>query len=183
MRRRREGPHPPSAYIPRGGISYGQVVLTPVHGEGRPRVVTSVRPRGPAGRLALLVLALGLVLMHHFVAAHQHTPSSAQSSTTPGTLTAASADAASAARSVVPPAPLLHLHEPGGHPGPVDVLTHDCPALLDAAALLLALVLLAVVALAVRPGGTASGTSPPTGPRAPAPPTSQRLARLQVLRV
>ncbi|MDD7940136.1 hypothetical protein PHK61_17070 [Actinomycetospora lutea] len=180
------------------------------HGRSRRRADRAVSGRllgSRPGRVALLVLALGLVLMHHVVGAHQHAgPDVALDGATP--LTAIAADR------VVPPAAhhgtahaeahadgarehaasqalpgtsdagaaLLHRHTDGTGHDHAGSLLHLClVALLGAAALLLLLVLVALWPRPPSPRTGPAGVAPATATRAP--PASSRLAELQVLRL
>ncbi|GAA4862053.1 hypothetical protein GCM10023203_06970 [Actinomycetospora straminea] len=165
-------------------------------------------PASWCGRLAVLLVALGLVLMHHVVGAHQHATPDVDSSPPPAPSIADHAapsghehhhdvDATTHAGSVdqrgarpdVPngvSAPsstaLLHHHPGEGGHDHAGSLLHMClAALVGAAVFLLVLVL---VALWWRPPvpdvGTEGGASA-TAPRTP--PASSRLAELQVLRL
>jgi hypothetical protein len=159
------------------------------------------------GRLALLVAALGLVLMHHVVGAHQHT------TTDPGAIATAHpavAVAGSPAPSVehgagtdahsptvhdeigpdgapVPgtesasSAALLHDHpDEGGHDRGSSLL-HMCLAALLSAAALLVLVLVASLGRSGSRATVGGRDAVAIVPRAP--PTPTRLAQLQVLRL
>lgn len=162
-----------------------------------------------SGRLALLVIALGLVLMHHVVGAHQHaSPSPPQAgpaahsmagpTAAPPTahhdhdlapVPAAAFDSEQARGPDTPAgmlvrssAAVLH-HHPGGsghdHSGS---LLHMClVALLGAAILLLVLVLVASWWRPPRRSTAQTGHTASAEPRAP--PTSSRLAELQLLRL
>lgn len=161
-----------------------------------------------SGRLALLATALGLVLMHHVVGAHQHASPGvpqagpvAHSVADPGAAapiaqhdhdlapapkTAVSSEQArdhdtqTAAESS---AAVLHRHPDGsGHDHSWSLLHMCLAALLGAAILLLVLVLVAPWWRLPRCGGTARrGQAASAEPRAP--PTSSRLAELQLLRL
>ena len=155
-------------------------------------------------RVALLLTAIGLVLMHHVVGAHQHSPSDAISRETAAHSAHAEApsspmfanvgyaapgagadllahDARQAAQTANPTA-LLHLHpDPGGHDH-LGALLHMCLVALAAAAV----VLLALALVATRwrfdlVKGTTDLWS--RGPTAHPPPVPSRLAQLQVLRL
>jgi hypothetical protein len=160
------------------------------------------------GRLALLVAALGLVLMHHVVGAHQHStadtgaiaadhvPAAAGGTSVPSVEHGAavhghsptaheaiSPDAATVAPGLnsASSAALLHDHtDKGGHEHAGSLL-HMCLAALMGAAAFLVLVLVAVRCRfeGQAPGGGRVSTA--IVPRAP--PTPTRLAELQVLRL
>ena len=159
---------------------------------------------GWPSRVALLLTAIGLVLMHHVVGAHQHSPSDALSLeptahsahadglSTPmfanvGQATAAPGadlrahDARPAAQTANPTA-LLHLHpDPGGHDH-LGALLHMClVALAAAVVVLLALALVATGWQFDRVKGTTDLRW--SGPTAHPPPVPARLAQLQVLRL
>ena len=162
------------------------------------------------GRLALLAIALGLVLMHHVVSAHQHaSPSPPQSGLVTHSVAAPGAAPPPTAHHDhdLGPAPaagfgseqtmghdtragvlvdssaaVLHRHPDGsGHDHSWSLL-HVCfVALLGAAILLLVLVLFASW-WRLPPRATAQrGLTASAEPRAP--PTSARLAELQLLRL
>jgi hypothetical protein len=162
-----------------------------------------------SGRLALLVVALGLVLMHHVVGAHQHAspgppqagpaahsmaePSAAPSITHHDHGLALDPEAAFASEQaqgtgtqagvvVQSSAALLHQHPDGSGHDHLGSLLHMClVALLGAVVLLLVLVLLASW-WRLPPRVTAErGRTVVDEPRAP--PTSSRLAELQLLRL
>ncbi|MDD7968054.1 DUF6153 family protein [Actinomycetospora lemnae] len=178
------------------------------HGSSRRRAggaVSTTPSRGSwCGRLALLVVALGLVLMHHVVGAHQHSTPDVASPPMPAPAVVGHAapstsehhhggDAVPSAgvdqhgttpdgMSTASSAALLHHHpDEGGHDHAGSLLHLCLVALVGGAAFLLVLVL---VALWWRPPprrvGPAGG-APATAPRAP--PASSRLAELQVLRL
>jgi hypothetical protein len=160
------------------------------------------------GRLALLVIALGLVLMHHVVGAHQHSaPDAPPSDASPHSFVDQRAPAADGHQhggdalaqiggadlhglGPAPPggvfatgsAALLHHHpDQNGHDHAGSLLHLCLVALVGAASFVLVLVL---VALWWRPPSLRIGTegvAPATAPRAP--PASSRQARLQVLRL
>jgi hypothetical protein len=160
------------------------------------------------GRVALLVAALGLVLMHHVVGAHQHstpdtdamaadhTPAAADSTSTLAVEHGAGAHGHSAATqeavgpdvgSVVPgvdsasSAALLHDHtDEGGHDHGSSLL-HLCLAALGGAVAFLALVLVASWFRFESQAMVGGRVAPAIAPRAP--PTPMRLAELQVLRL
>jgi hypothetical protein len=157
------------------------------------------------GRLALLVIALGLVLMHHVVGAHQHSaPDVAPAAHLSAALAAppagehrhgghAAAQDGSAGEHGVPSetpdampdtgsAALLHHHpDENGHDH-AGALLHMClVALVGAAVFLLVLVLVALWWRPPPPHIAAGGVAPATAPRAP--PASSRQAELQVLRL
>ena len=158
---------------------------------------------GWPSRMALLLTAIGLVLMHHVVGAHQHSPSDAfplehaahsaqaiglafpnfadvHASPEPGADLRAH-DAGPAAQATNPTA-LLHLHpDPDGHDH-LGALLHMClVALAAAAVVLLALALVATGWQFDRVRDTANLGS--RGPTAHPPPVPLRLAQLQVLRL
>ena len=158
---------------------------------------------GWPSRVALLLTAIGLVLMHHVVGAHQHSPSDAiplelaahsaqadglsspilasvgHTSPKPGADLKAH-DAAPAAQAENSTA-LLHLHpDPSGHDH-LGALLHMCLVALAAAAALLALALVATGWQFDRVKGTTNLWS--RGPTAHPPPVPSRLAQLQVLRL
>jgi hypothetical protein len=159
-----------------------------------------------ASRLVLLVVALGLVAMHHLVAGHQHSmpdPTGLATADTamtvaPNQSTSVLGAAASAERPdhasavneaagptrIVPgahaspgPAALLHQH-PDGHG--MSMSMHMCLAVLAAVALLMALVL---IAAGWRPTPRRSRPHVALVSGSRAPPGPRRLAELQVLRV
>lgn len=162
-----------------------------------------------SGRLALLVIALGLVLMHHVVGAHQHTsptppqagpaahamaePAAAPPTAhhdhgpTPGPAAAVGGEQPSATGTqagvlVQSSAAVLHHHPDGGGHDHSGSLLHMClVALLGAAILLLVLVLVASWWRLPRSGTAQRGRPAAAEPRAP--PTSSRLAELQLLRL
>ncbi|MFC5138322.1 hypothetical protein ACFPK1_08790 [Actinomycetospora rhizophila] len=174
------------------------------HGSSRRRVGSampqSLVPGSWSGRLALLVIALGLVLMHHVVGAHQHSAADvAPSGAAAPSLAAPDAPGehqhAGPARpdgpvvdphvgmtAVASSAALLHRHpDENGHDH-AGSLVHLClVALVGAVVLLLLLVIVALWrrAAPLRPG--AGDVAPATAPRAP--PASSRQAELQVLRL
>lgn len=161
-----------------------------------------------AGRLALLAVALGLVLMHHVVGAHQHSGSDV-------TLTGSAPLTSVADDREVPPgghhgigdavahagagqddvtghgalpatfsagAALLHRHPDGNGHDPAGALLHLClVALVGAAVLLLVLVLVALWWRTPPRRSARDVVGSMSAPRAP--PTSSRLAELQVLRL
>jgi len=161
-------------------------------------------------RAALLCLALGLVLMHHLVGAHQHSdpaPAVMTSSLLPSQTTdhlahgvgrtseagAAPAHGVVAASSpsveqagvaalatATGPTALLHEHHHGDDHSAVSMLLHMCLAVLAAAAFLV-LALVAWWWRALPAAGHAVHLVVTVVPRAP--PVSARLARLQVLRL
>ncbi|WP_285656795.1 DUF6153 family protein [Actinomycetospora sp. NBRC 106375] len=135
-------------------------------------------PGGPGAvwprRLALLVVALGIVLMHHVVGAHQHAAPD-----TPPTGTVV--DVAHPGDHGAPSTAALHQHPGGGHEHPASMF-HLCLAALAAAVVLL--LVLVLVAAWWRPGPRRLGagtTRIAAVPRPPPVPT--RLAELQVLRL
>jgi len=135
------------------------------------------------GRLALLVAALGLVLMHHVVGAHQHTTAdtgadgrspTAHDGISHETATVARPESASSAA-------LLHDHTNEGGHDHAGSLLHLCLAALIGAAALLALVLVTSwyrFESQFPVGGRSAAAIVPR-----APPTPTRLAQLQVLRL
>jgi hypothetical protein len=136
-----------------------------------------------SGRLALLVAALGLVLMHHVVGAHQHStadsvPTAVSSTPVPSGEHGAHAPAPDPTSS----AALLHDHpDEGGHDHAGSLL-HLCLAALVGVTAVLALVL--VASWCRRSGGRATtGGRVATALVPRAPPTPTRLAALQVLRL
>ncbi len=162
-----------------------------------------------SGRLALLVIALGLVLMHHVVGAHQHASpgpsqagpvahSMAEHGAAPPTAhhdrgLAPRPEAAVGSEQARGPstqagvvgqssAAVLHHHSDGGGHDHSGSLLHMClVALLGAAILLLVLVLVASWWRLPRCGTAERGRTAAAEPRAP--PTSSRLAELQLLRL
>lgn len=157
-----------------------------------------------ARHLALLAVALGLVLMHHVVGAHQHSPSDPIPPTTSahaahgggsssptadvplqgaaGPAAEPDLDGARTTVEVASPTALLHNHpDPNGH-DPLGALLHMCLAALVAAAVLA--LTLALVVVSWRPARV-TGTSAllSGGPAAHPPPVPSRLAQLQVLRL
>jgi hypothetical protein len=159
------------------------------------------------GRLALLAVALGLVLMHHVVGAHQHSgPSAPQpapvahSVVEPGAAPpTAHHDHGSTPEDGVASEPtmsdetpsnglaessaaVLHHHPDGSGHDHSGALLHMClVALLGAAVLLLVLVLVASWWRLPRNGTSQRALTASAEPRAP--PTSSRLAELQLLRL
>ncbi|WP_345423992.1 DUF6153 family protein [Actinomycetospora chlora] len=177
------------------------------HGSSRSGATSAAPPNlllgGWCGRVALLVIALGLVLMHHVVSAHQHSVpdiATAVASTHASMDQSAPAagghrhgvDAASPALQGVtstPPdavpvtgsAALLHQHpDENGHDHAGSLLHLCLVALVGAAVFLLVLVL---VALWWRPPSRRRTESPAPATATRAPPASSRLAELQVLRL
>ncbi|WP_420791485.1 DUF6153 family protein [Actinomycetospora chibensis] len=162
-----------------------------------------------SGRLALVVVALGLVLMHHVVGAHQHASPgppqagpAAHSMAKPGGAPsiahhehdlAPGPEAAVGSEQVRPPgtqvgvvvqssAAVLHQHPDGSGHDHSGSLLHMClVALLGAVVLLLVLVLLASWWRLPRRVTAERGRTVLDEPRAP--PTSSRLAELQLLRL
>ncbi|MDD7921264.1 DUF6153 family protein [Actinomycetospora callitridis] len=162
-----------------------------------------------SGRLALLVIALGLVLMHHVVGAHQHaSPGPPQGGPVAHSMAepAAAAPIAHHDHDLAPgpdaafgseqgrapgtqvgvvvqsSAAVLHQHPDGGGHDHSGSLLHMClVALLGAAVLLLVLVLLASWWRLPQRGTAERGRTAAAEPRAP--PTSSRLAELQLLRL
>lgn len=135
-------------------------------------------------RLALIAVGLGLVLMHHVVGAHQHTPTEP----VPGWLAGVEATATAghgsdpAPGSPHSPAAALHVHhEDGGH-DMAAMLLHDCLAVLGAAALVLVLWLLRGTVSLVRDVRSVVPAVRPGRSRPPAP-VPVLLAQLQVLRL
>jgi hypothetical protein len=160
------------------------------------------------GRLALLVVALGVVLMHHVVGAHQHSAPdvvpaavSAHSSAAPSAPPTgghhhggdATAQADSVGEHGVPSetpnavpdtggAALLHHHpDENGHDHAGSLLHMCLVALVGAAVFLLVLVLVALWWRPPPPRRDTEGVARATAPRAP--PASSRQAELQVLRL
>lgn len=132
-------------------------------------------------RLLLIAVGLALVLMHHLVGAHQHTPSTP----TPGVESSAHGHGHGhdpAAVGAPSPAAALHVHhEDGGHD--VAAMLHDCLAVLAAAAALaLVLWLLRGGVLLARDGSRPAATVRKVRSRPPAP-VPVLLAQLQVLRL
>ena len=133
--------------------------------------------------LLLLAVVLGVVSMHSTVVSHlgggPH-PALARMSSP-----AMSAEPMSVAPAEAPPsaATASPAHAGDGHPGSgLHDLLHLCLAVLTGLIVAVALTLFAIVAArAARSAPTEVGRSA-TGPRAPPPPTSVRLARLCVLR-
>jgi Family of unknown function (DUF6153) len=162
-----------------------------------------------SGRLALLAIALGLVLMHHVVGAHQHaSPGPPQGgpvahlmaehgaaptiahhdhSPAPGPKAAVGSEQArgpgpQVSTVVQSSAAVLHPHPDGSGHNHSGSLLHMClVALLGAAILLLVLVLLASWWRLPQRGNAERGRTAAAEPRAP--PTSSRLAELQLLRL
>lgn len=186
--------------------------VTVVHQHGcswhrSPRAVSTALLATWTGRLALLVAALGLVLMHHVVGAHQHTTTDtgavAAGHATVGTGgTSASSvehgagadrhpptahDAIGHATAMVPgpesasSAALLHDHAHEGDHDHDSSLLHMCLAALIGAAALLALVLVTSWYHFESQAPVGGRGAAATVPRAP--PTPTRLAQLQVLRL
>lgn len=161
------------------------------------------------GRLALLAIALGLVLMHHVVGAHQHASPSPPpagpvahpvSEPGPASPTAhhhhdlspapgntlggehAGDHDPQAGGFVESSAAVLHHHPDGSDHDHAGSLLHMClVALLGAATLVLVLVLVASWWRLPRSGIAERGRTASAEPRAP--PTSSRLAELQLLRL
>lgn len=159
---------------------------------------------GWPSRVALLLTAIGLVLMHHVVGAHQHSPSDAiplelaahsaqadglaspnfasvgHTSPEPGAdLQAHDAEPAAQAEN---PTALLHLHPDPSGQDHLGALLHMCLVALAAAAVVL--LVLALVAMGWR-FDLVKGTTDlwSRGPTAHPPPVPSRLAQLQVLRL
>lgn len=133
-------------------------------------------------RLLLIAVALGLVLMHHLAAAHQHSPGAALEG---GAATEQGAPASGATLDPPPmpasaPAAMLHVH-PDGHHDTVSAAFHSCLAVLAAMVVLVAPPVLARTLAAIHPPCSARRVAR----RAPVrgPPTPRRLSRLQVLRL
>ncbi|WP_133251800.1 DUF6153 family protein [Actinomycetospora cinnamomea] len=160
-----------------------------IHRHGSPRfrtgdAVSVPLPADRTGRLLLLAVALGLVLMHHVVGAHQHTAAEVAVTAAPSAHPGGEHPAAHEAQpgmTVASSAALLHHHPDGGGHDHADSLLHLClVALVGAAVVLLTLVLAAAWWRSpARP--SAQGARWAAAPRAP--PTSSRLAELQVLRL
>lgn len=173
--------------------------MTVIRRHGRPRhrstgAVSSTLLATWSGRLALVVAALGLVLMHHVVGAHQHAAADAvpaAASGTPGPSvehgTGVHGHPPAAQEAVDPDvdssgsAALLHDHTGGSGHDHAGSLLHLCLAALMGAAGFLVLVLVASWCRVERraPGGGRPAAA--TVPRAP--PTPTRLAELQILRL
>lgn len=161
-----------------------------------------------SGRLALLAIALGLVLMHHVVGAHQHaSPGPPQAGPGAHSVTGPGAAPPIAHHDHGSPAPeaasgseqarghdtqagvavesssaVLHHHPDGSGHDHSGSLLHLClVALLGAAILLLVLVLVASWWRLPRRGTAERCLTASAEPRAP--PTSSRLAELQLLRL
>jgi Family of unknown function (DUF6153) len=156
------------------------------------------------GRLLLLAIAIGVVLMHHVVGAHQHSapdvpPSDASAQslvarTAPpaaghhhGTDAMARANAVDqhrvipAGMSATGSAALLHQHpDENGHDH-AGALLHVCLAALVGAAVVLLVLVLVARWWRTPPVRLGRGVVPTTAPRAP--PAPARLAELQVLRL
>ncbi|MDD7922705.1 hypothetical protein [Actinomycetospora chibensis] len=172
-----------------------------------PRAVSTTLLATWSGRLALLVAALGLVLMHHVVGAHQHAtgdtgaiaadhhPAAAGGTSAPSVEHGAGIHGPSPADHALRPevattvpaadstssAALLHDHsDQGGHDHSGSLL-HMCLAALVGAAALLVLVLVASWCRFGSLVPVRAGVARATAPRAP--PTLTRLAQLQVLRL
>ncbi|WP_433786871.1 hypothetical protein ACQPX6_08515 [Actinomycetospora sp. CA-101289] len=180
------------------------------HGRSRrrsPRAVSAMLLATWTGRLALLVAALGLVLMHHVVGAHQHTTAdtgavaTGHATAAPGGTSASSIQRGATADGLPPTAhdgishetatvpatgsassaALLHDHtDKGGHDHASSLL-HMCLAALIGVAALLALVLVAALGRLESATSVGARVAPAIVPRAP--PTPTRLAQLQVLRL
>lgn len=169
---------------------------------------TNLLPGSWCGRLALLGIALGLVLMHHVVGAHQHSapdvappavPSLAvmhqNASPTAGHDHGGDVAAPHGASGQHEPAPapadglsttsgaaLLHQHQDENGHDHAGSLLHMClVALVGAAVFLLVLVLVALWWRPPPPRLGAQGVVLSMAPRAP--PASLRLAELQILRL
>ncbi|MHC1559120.1 DUF6153 family protein [Actinomycetospora sp. C-140] len=127
-------------------------------------------------RLALLVVALGIVLMHHVVGAHQH---AAPDTPPAGTVVAVAHPGDHGAPSTA----ALHQHAGGGggHDHAAAMLHLCLAALAGAVVLLLVLVLLAAWWRCVPARLGAGATHIAAVPRPP--PVPSRLAELQVLRL
>ena len=126
--------------------------------------------RGWGVRAACLLAALGLVLMHHVIGAHQH-----QAADPPAPVGAASAVQPSAA-----PTALLHVHHGDGDDAAA-MLEDVCLGLLAASVVLIAVMVFLGVP---RPGaGAGAGRRIPRDVPARGPPLPRRLSQLQVLRV
>ena len=145
-----------------------------------------VRPRtappsmsGPQ-RLLLMAVGLALVLMHHLVGAHQHTPSMSAIGVESSGMTGHSHDPA-AVGAPDSTAAALHVHHPeGGHD--MAAMLHDCLAVLAAAAALALVLWLLRGGIAVDFSRTGTTTVRPRTSRPPAP-VPVVLAQLQVLRL
>lgn len=127
--------------------------------------------RGWAVRAAFLLLALGLVLMHHVVGAHQHRAVDPA----PVGPVAVGAPSTSAA-----PTALLHVHHDDGDDA-VAMLEHLCLGLLTAAVTLVAVLMF--LGIPTTRTGAGSGRRVPRAAPARGPPLPRRLSQLQVLRV
>ncbi|MFC5136760.1 DUF6153 family protein [Actinomycetospora rhizophila] len=174
---------------------------------GRSHAVSARLLTSWSGRLALLAIAVGLVLMHHVVGAHQHTgedspqfgPAVPSVVTPGGTLQSADHDHGSAPGNGVASDPamthetqsglpvesgaaFLHRHADGGGHDHSDSLLHMClVALIGAAIFAFLLVLVASWWRMTPRAPIAPGHTSAAEPRAP--PTSSRLAELQLLRL
>ncbi|MDD7942704.1 DUF6153 family protein [Actinomycetospora lutea] len=193
--------------------SFGTVVaVIRWHGSSRRRANSAMSanllPGTWYGRLGLLVIALGLVLMHHVVGAHQHSApdvapaaasahlSAAQSAPTTGGHhhggDAAAQDGSAGEHGVPSETPdampdkgsaaLLHHHsDENGHDHAGSLLHMCLVALVGAAVFLLVLVLVALWWWPPPPRLDTETVAPAPTPRAP--PASLRQAELQVLRL
>jgi Family of unknown function (DUF6153) len=148
-------------------------------------LVPGVRLGGLWMRLLFAVVALGVVLMHHVVGAHQHSESA---SVAPAHVTSAAEPVgglpatghAAVEAMTAAPAAMLHVHHDGGDQA-ATMLTHACLAILAAIASLLVLLVLALwrpQPLLARSGQRLIARVPTRGP-----PVPRRLAQLQVLRL
>lgn len=169
------------------GLRYREAV---VRWRRHPRHRTSrVVPPFPLSRwlecIALLGVALGLVLMHHFVGAHQHTAID-EAHETPAATSQLGEHASghqsshgAAELTAHGSAALLHYHPESGL-DPATTLAHLCLAAVLAAAVI------ALLALVVEWWGAASSvftTHASWSSSTRAPPLPLRLAQLQVLRL
>lgn len=171
-------------------------------------VSTNLLPASWCGRLALLAIALGLVLMHHVVGAHQHSapdislpavssPVDTAQNASPlaghdhgGDVAAPHAASGQHGLAPAPPdgvpttsgAALLHQHQDENGHDHAGSLLHMClVALVGASVFLLVLVLVALWWRPPPPRLGTQGVIPSMAPRAP--PASSRLAELQILRL
>lgn len=182
------------------------------HGSSRPRAEGAVSSNlllsNWYGRLALLAVALGLVLMHHVVGAHQHSTEDVASSqesnhslvdqdappkgghqhggaSAPGVGDAeehGSAPVSADGMTATGSAAVLHYHpDENGHDHHWSLLHMCLVAVVGAAVFLLVLVLVALWWRPAPPRTATGGVAPATAPRVP--PASLRQAELQVLRL
>lgn len=126
--------------------------------------------RGWVVRAACLLAALGLILMHHVIGAHQHR------ATDPVPV----ASAATAGQPSATPTALLHVHHGDGDDA-VAMLEDVCLGLLAAAVVLIAVMVFLGVPRTMADAG--SGRRIPRAVPARGPPLPRRLSQLQVLRV